>query len=201
MRYIRDFGFPVILHAVFDLDDFALYGNDLLDAVAYLQMNEVIVHPVCKKAPADGVATRRLVEEVSAFSQKARKRGVIWYLENNSVIDGFHYKKEGIQQVYDADDYVRQLLDVAHIDNYEHLEQIAAVKFPECLHVAGKHFTVAHEHLPLSEGDIDYALVFDKYLKGYDGRIILEVDGTDEAVILSKGIIDKAVSGAGIGGL
>lgn len=61
------------------------------------------------------------------------------------------------------------------------------------LHVAGKHFDVPHEHLPLSQGDIDYKLVFQKYLKGYDGRIILEIEGTDEEIITSKRIIDMAI--------
>ena len=97
--------------------------------------------------------------------------------------------------MFGRDSYVEQLLDVAHIDNYLHLEEAISVKFPKCLHVAGKHFNVPHEHLSLTQGDIDYDLVFQKYLAGYDGRIILEVNGTDEEIIQSKQIIEKALTG------
>lgn len=111
---------------------------------------------------------------------------IVWY-------DGFHYKGEELSIVYENDDYVEQLLDIAHIDNYRHLEQIISVKFPKCLHVAGKHFDVPHEHLSITEGDIDYNLVFQKYLSDFNGRIILEIDGTDNNIISSKKIINEAL--------
>lgn len=57
-----------------------------------------------------------------------------------------------------------------------------------------QHFNIPHEHLPLTQGDIDYKLVFRKYLKGYDGRIILEIDGTDEEILASKKILDEAIN-------
>ena len=96
--------------------------------------------------------------------------------------------------LYDADSYVEQLLDIAHIDSYEHLKEIIEVKYPKCLHVAGKHFSKEHEHLSLTQGDIDYNLVFKQYLQNFDGRIILEVVDTDEEIIKSREIIDKALS-------
>ena len=195
-KAIRQVGFPVILHAVFTPDDFQEYGDRLLDLVDYFGSREVIVHPVCGKAPAGPNTQYRLAEQAKRFSGKAMERGVIWYLENNSVIDVFHYRKEDLEVVYNADPYVEQLLDVAHIDNYRHLQEIIGVKFPKCLHVAGKHFSVAHEHLPLAQGDIDYNLIFQEYLKGYDGRIILEVDGTDEEIIRSGQIITEAIQTA-----
>lgn len=104
-----------------------------------------------------------------------------------------HYKKEDIKTVFNKCILTELLLDVAHIDNYEHLEQIISVKFPKCLHVAGKHFDVPHEHLPLTQGDINYNFVFQNYLHDYNGRIILEVDGTDEEIIDSKNILSQAV--------
>ena len=45
-----------------------------------------------------------------------------------------------------------------------------------------------HEPLPLGQGDIDYDLVFSKYLQGFDGRVILEVIGNDEEIIELKNI-------------
>lgn len=192
--YIKNIGFPVILHAVFDPIDFELYGDRLLEITEYLGNSDVIIHPVCKKSPIDENTERQLAKQAKLFSQKAKAWGIIWYLENNSVIDKFHYSKQDLHIVYDTDSYAEQLLDVAHIDNYEHLAEIVAVKFPKCLHVAGKHFNVPHEHLPLTQGDIDYTLVFQKYLKGYDGRIILEVNSSDDDILASKKIIEDAIS-------
>ena len=192
-EYIKKAGFPVILHALFEPDDFERYGNRLLDLVSFFGDKEVIVHPVCKKKAVDPQTEYELAEHVLDFSQKAKARGILWYLENNSVLDIFHYKKEDLEIVYKADSYVEQLLDIAHIDNYQHLEDIISVKFPRCLHAAGKHFAVPHEHLPLTCGDIDYKLVFQKYLHGYSGRIILEVDGSGEEMEASKRILDEAV--------
>ena len=193
-KYIKSIGFPIILHAVFKPEDFGIYGEQLLELTQYFGNDEVIVHPVCGKTLIDHNTEYELAKQVCLFSKKAQNKGSTWYLENNSVIDVFHYKKEDLEIVYSADTYVEPLLDIAHIDNYQHLEDIISVKFPRCLHVAGKHFNIPHEHLSLAQGDIDYKLVFQRYLNGYDGRIILEVDGSDEELILSKQIIDEAVT-------
>lgn len=191
-NYIKDVGFPVIIHAVFDPIDFENYGDRLLEIVEFLGSNEVIVHPVCEKSPVNENTEEELAQQVKIFSQKAKSKGIVWYLENNSVLNGFHCKDYELSIVYNNDEYVEQLLDVAHIYSYEHLEEIIAVKFPKCLHIAGKHFNIVHEHLPLTCGDIDYKLVFQKYLKNFSGRMILEIVGTDEEIIASKKVIDEA---------
>lgn len=193
-QYIKEVGFPVILHAVFSPEDFEAYGDRLLEIVEFLNMNEVIIHPVCDKTNVPSNIEHLLTEKVKSFSKKAKSKNITWYLENNSVIDLFHYNPADIKTVFDADSYVEQLLDVAHIDNYQNLKQIVDVKFPKCLHVAGKHFDVKHEHLPLTQGDIDYNFVFSNFLHGFKGRVILEIDGTDEEIIQSKGIIDQAIT-------
>lgn len=194
IEYIKKIGFPVIYHAVFTPADFDLYGDTLLDMVEFLCDTEVIVHPVYDKTLVTDKTELELVEKAVEFSRKAKNRGITWYLENNSVIDKFHYKREELQMLYDADSYVEQLLDIAHIDNYEHLKEIIDVKYPKCLHVAGKHFNKEHEHLSLTQGDIDYNLVFKQHLQDFDGRIILEVVDTDQEIIRSREIIEKAIS-------
>lgn len=198
-KFIKKIGYPIILHAVFTLEGFDRYGERLLDIVEYLEHSEVIVHPVCRKADMHINLTEVLIEKVYHITEKAKEKGIIIYLENNSVIDGMHYTKEDVQALYLKCTHTEQLLDVAHMDNYEQMEQIVEVKFPKCLHVAGKHFDIKHEHLPLSQGDIDYKLVFQKYLRDYDGRIILEVDGTDEEIIESRDIILEALSQTNMG--
>ncbi len=192
--YIKKIGFPVIIHAVFELEDFKKYGNKLLDLSEYLGMNEVIIHPVSETVTVNQNTAYLLAEQSLSFSEKSKKRNIVWYLENNSVVDVFHCKKQDIEIVYQTDSYVEQLLDIAHIDSYKHLEEIISVKYPKCLHVAGKHFNVPHEHLPLVQGDIDYSFVFENYLKEYKGRIILEIDADDNELLLSKKIIENAIS-------
>lgn len=194
IEYIKKIGFPIIFHAVFTPADFELYGDILIDMMEYLGDTEVIIHPVYNKESVTENTEFELIEKAVEFSGKAKKRGITWYLENNSVIDKFHYKKEELQMLYEADNYVEQLLDVAHIDNYEHLKEIIDVKYPKCLHVAGKHFSKEHEHLSLTQGDIDYNLVFKHFLQDFNGRVILEVVDTDEEIIKSREIVEKAVS-------
>lgn len=192
-KAVRECGFPIILHAVFDPSDFDLYGGELLKLLERLGHSEVIIHPVCKKEPITADTENRLARKVREFSRDARDKGIVFYLENNSMIDGFHCTAQELKTVFAGDDYVEQLLDVAHVQSYAHLEQIINVKYPKCLHVAGKHFSVPHEHLSLTQGDIDYAFVFKRYLRDFCGRIILEVDGPDDEIIASRRIVEEAV--------
>ncbi|WP_052447308.1 hypothetical protein [Clostridium polynesiense] len=83
------------------------------------------------------------------------------------------------------------LLDIAHIDDYNHLEKIIKVKFSKCIHIADKHFNVKHEHLPIGQGELDFEVVFNTCLKGYTGKIIFEVVDTDEEIIKFKSLIQR----------
>ena len=47
------------------------------------------------------------------------------------------------------------------------------MRFPECIHIADKHFNIAHEHIPLG-----------------DGRIILEATDTKSGIEKSKQIMN-----------
>jgi len=192
--YIKKVGYPVIIHAVFTIDDFEKYGEQLLDVLSFLEHKEVIIHPVPRGKEFNKDTACELAEVVRKFSLKTKERGITFYLENNSILDKFFYTEEEIKMVFHSNPYVELLFDVAHIDSYKHLEQIINAKYPKCIHAAGKHFNVIHEHLPLGQGDIDYKLVFSKYLKAYDGRVILEVVDEDEEIIQSKKIIDDAVA-------
>ena len=74
------------------------------------------------------------------------------------------------------------------------MKQIVAVKMPKLLHIADKHFDVIHEHLPIGQGDIDYERIFDNELREFQGKIILEVIQSDEAVISSRDKIRTILS-------
>lgn len=91
--------------------------------------------------------------------------------------------------VFDRNPDAEWLLDLAHIDDYKHMQEIVEVKFLKCLHAADKRFSADHEHLPIGQGELDFKLTFQNYLKGYDGKIIFEVVFTDENIIISKNVI------------
>lgn len=118
----------------------------------------------------------------------------IWFKKGDLILDKINYTPNDLKVVFDRNPDVELLLDIAHIDDYKHLQEILEVKFPKCLHIADKRFSEAHEHLPIGEGDLDFELIFQNYLKGYDGKIIFEVVDTDEKIIRSKNIIQSILN-------
>lgn len=69
-EYIKKIGFPVIVHAVFKLENFEIYGNRLLEIVEYFEHNEVIVHPICRKSEIGKFSADTLAEQVFCFTKK-----------------------------------------------------------------------------------------------------------------------------------
>lgn len=185
--------FPVIIHAVYDIDDYDKYNDELICILKYLNHNEVIIHPVCKSIPVNSETIYILAENIYKTNQLLKKNNIKLYIENNSVIDKINYTPDDLKIIFDRNPDVELLLDIAHIDDYDHLQEILKVKFPKCLHIADKRFSVEHEHLPIGQGDLDFELIFQNYLKGYDGKIIFEVVDTDEEVIHSKDIIESII--------
>jgi len=62
------------------------------------------------------------------------------------------------------------------------------------LHIADKHFSVIHEHLPVGSGDLDFKYIFSEVLKDFHGSIIFEVVDEDEAIIKSKNVIREIIN-------
>ncbi|MPN64332.1 hypothetical protein SDC9_212104 [bioreactor metagenome] len=122
--------------------------------------------------------------------------GVTVYIENNSIIDTINYKPDDLKIIFDRNPKAELLLDIAHIDSYEHLKEIINIKYPKCLHIADKHFSAKHEHLPIGEGDLDFELIFSQHLSNLEGRIILEVIGDNAVITNSKDKILKAILSA-----
>lgn len=183
--------FPVIVHAVYDINDFDKYNTELIRVLKYLNHKEVIIHPVCESIPVNSETIYTLADNIYKTNQLLKKNNIKLYIENNSVINKINYTAADLKVVFDRNTDVELLLDIAHIDDYDHLQKILEVKFPKCLHIADKHFSVEHEHLPIGQGELDFELIFGKYLKGYDGKIIFEVVGTDEEIIKSKNAIQN----------
>jgi sugar phosphate isomerase/epimerase len=189
-QYVLNSNFPVIIHAVYDIDDYDKYNSKLIQILNYLKHKEVIIHPVCENTQVNPNTIYLLADNIYKTNQLLRGNDIRLYIENNSVIDKINYTPNDLKVVFDRNPDVELLLDIAHIDGYEHLQKIIDVKFPKCLHIADKHLNVDHEHLPIGEGELDFDLIFKSYLKGYDGKIIFEVVDTDEKIIKSKNIIE-----------
>ena len=184
-EYLNKYNFPLIIHAVFEMDDFETYGKLLLDLVQYFKHNKIIIHPIFP--PSNSIITDRTIYELSKKIEWLYKifnnLGIKIYIENNSKLDVVNYSVEDLKVVFKDNPDVELLLDIAHIDSYEHLESIIDVKYPKMLHIADKHFSTLHEHLPIGEGDLDFKIIFKKYLNCFEGDIILEIPESDDIII------------------
>lgn len=192
-RCILNSRFPTIIHALYDINDFDKYNSELIRLLKYVNHNEVIIHPICETLPVNSEAIYILAENIYKTNQLLKMNSITLYIENNSVINKINYTPDDLKIVFDRNPDVELLLDIAHIDDYSHLQKIIEVKFPKCLHIADKRFSVEHEHLSIGQGELDFKLIFQKYLKGYDGKIIFEVVDVDEEIIKSKNIIQRII--------
>jgi sugar phosphate isomerase/epimerase len=188
-QYVLNSNFPVIIHAVYDINDYDKYNSELVRILKFLNHKEVIIHPVCETIPVSAETIYVLADNIYKTNQLFKASNIKLYIENNSVIDKINYTPNDLKIVFDRNPDVELLLDIAHIDDYNHLQKILEVKFPKCIHIADKRFSVEHEHLPIGHGELDFELIFQNYLKGYDGKIIFEVVDTDEEIIKSKNTI------------
>ena len=192
-EHIKRNGFPVIIHALFDINEYEEYLPRLIEILKYLEHNEVIIHPVCESEEIESKTIYKLCEKIAFASNELAKNGVKLVLENNSRLDPIHYESNEIELMFSKNPDVEFLLDVAHIDNYQHLKELVRIKAPKILHVADKHFDIIHEHLPIGKGELDYAMIFNDVLKDFDGKIIFEILDDDYEIIHSKKIIEEIV--------
>jgi len=190
---IADANFPFIFHAVLDINDFEAHIPRLCRILETLGSRELIIHPVCESEPITPASICRLSDHVARANSRLTAACVALYLENNSRLDPVFSSAEEIAYLYSNNPEAGFLLDVAHIDNYEHLESIVEIKYPDIIHLADRHLEVVHEHLPVGEGNIDFKFIFNGPLSSYDGRIILEITQSGEALIKSKKIIETYV--------
>jgi|CZCA01.1.fsa_nt_gi sugar phosphate isomerase/epimerase len=191
---IKEFDFPTIVHAVLDINEFEEHVSRVIDILVYLNHKNVIIHPICESEEITSDTIHKLSRKVSCALEKISDKGITLYLENNSKIDPIFNTPEEIGIMFSSNPNLEFILDVAHIESYEHLKRIVDVKMPKILHIADKHFDIIHEHLPVGQGDIDYEYIFNNELREFTGKIILEVAQSDEAVISSRDKIRNVLS-------
>ncbi len=128
----------------------------------------------------------KLSQKIRFAYQRLSDQNIKVYIENNSKLDPMFNSIEDIEFVFKENPNVELILDIAHIDDYDHLQMIVDLKKPRLLHVADRHFDVIHEHLPIGEGNIDFKYIFKEVLKDFDGRIILEIVQSSKDIIESR---------------
>lgn len=191
-KAIFEANFQIIIHALFTIGDYDKYSEDLLRILKFLNHKEVIIHPSMYPLPAEKDSMYKLAESNKIITDRFYDNGITIYIENNSALDPFNYSPEDLKLVFDYSPKTELLLDIAHIDSYEHLQKIIEVKYPQILHVSDKHFSIGHEHLPIGKGNIDFELIFSKYLSDFNGKIILEIPEEDNVIIDSMARIKEA---------
>lgn len=189
---IKESNFPAIIHAVLDINEIEEHIPKLLKILTTLDHRELIIHPVCKTETATSETIKKLSDKIKIVEKAFSAINVKVYIENNSKLDSILNSPNEIDYLFSQNPNVGFLLDLAHIDSYQSLSEIVLAKFPDYLHIADKHFDVIHEHLPMGEGELDFSLIFSKYLNGYCGKAILEITQNKEVLVKSKQLLKMA---------
>lgn len=183
----------IILHALMDIGDFQIYGDDLIQKLILFKHKEVIIHPVIKSMEVNSKNDRLLADELISFCKRLKKLDITVYVENNhDHMQTFYTIRQWEYFFENAPDNVYPLIDIVHVlfcNDYDYLRRLVNVKYPRALHIAD---TVKgmrgskHLHLPIGDGIIDFDLVFGDILKDFQGLLILEINNTDKNMIESK---------------
>lgn len=192
-KIIKEIGFPVIFHALLDINEFEESMPRLVNILKELKHNELIIHPICQSEEIKSKTIHKLCNKVTYATGVLSKEGIKLILENNSKLDPIHYQLDEIAMMFSKNPEVELLLDIAHIDSYDHLKEIIKVKKPYMLHLADKHFGIVHEHLPIGKGDLDFKFIFHEVLNDFNGKIIFEIVDEDLVIIESKEVIRNII--------
>jgi sugar phosphate isomerase/epimerase len=195
IEIIKKCNFPTIIHAVLDINEFEEHVPKLTAILKYLGHNELIIHPICESEEINPKTIYKLSEEVGFALKELEKENITLYLENNSRLDPIFNEANEIEIIFSANPKLQFLLDVAHIDNYEHLKAMIKIKMPKILHIADRDLKKVHEHLPIGQGNIDYKYIFTNVLNGFEGKIILEIVQNSKDIINSRAKIEEYCRG------
>jgi sugar phosphate isomerase/epimerase len=191
IEIIKKCNFPTIIHAVLDINEFEEHVPKLIEILKYLGHNELIIHPICEREEINPETIYQLSEKVNFALRELEKENITLYLENNSRLDPIFNQSNEIEIIFISNPNLQFLLDVAHIDNYEHLKSMVNIKKPKILHIADRHLEQIHEHLPIGQGNIDYKYIFTNILNGFNGKIVLEIIQSSDDIINSRDKIEE----------
>jgi sugar phosphate isomerase/epimerase len=183
--------FPAIIHALLDISEFNTINiQHISEITEIIGINEIIIHPICRKNVISDDTVKELSEKLNFMNRLVQKFNHTLFIENNAKMDPINYLVNDLKYIFEKNEALEFLLDIAHIDDYNHLYELINVKMPKKIHVSDKRFCFAHEHLSLGKGDLNLTLIFN-FLKdkNFSGDIIMEMIDTDEQIEHSLNII------------
>jgi sugar phosphate isomerase/epimerase len=191
IKSLLEINFPTIIHSVLDINEYKNHIPKLLTILHELHHNEVIIHPVCKSETIDKSIIYKLSDNINYANNIFKDNKIILYVENNSKLDPILNSIDDAQFLFSNNPDVEFLLDIAHIDNYQHLQDLIKVKYPKLIHLADRNLANIHEHLPVGKGNIDFKFIFSNILHEYDGKIIFEISQSYDDLLQSKNYVSS----------
>ncbi|MFA7253648.1 MAG: TIM barrel protein [Patescibacteria group bacterium] len=190
---IRKANFPVIIHAGFEPREFQKQIPKVVNIIDELGGGEVIIHPWNPTGRPES-SFSVLIQEMAVARDIFEDKGIKVYVENNSEKDSILIEPEEIKEFFGQFPEMELLLDIGHMVSFEKTKAIAKVKLPALLHMSDRDLNGPPNHLPIGKGNIDFKRVIGEILPDFQGKIILEVTESDEAIINSKKIIEYMLS-------
>jgi sugar phosphate isomerase/epimerase len=179
-----------ILHVSVGLDEFDGVLAPALELARSLGHHDMIVHPIAGKSQV-GHPSKALVSAAKHWVPAFAEHGITIHFENNSRLESVLQSVDDARLLFATCPTAGFLLDIAHMDDYAHLQNLAGVKMPGFLHVADRRLEQIHEHLAVGKGNIDFSRVFTRCLHGFEGTVIFEVPWDAEARGSSKRAIER----------
>jgi sugar phosphate isomerase/epimerase len=188
---IRSTEYPAIIHACLDMNDIKVYRQELIETAKYLGHKEIVLHPICRSEVITNDTIYKLSEIVGDLLCKLQKEGIALYLENNSKLDPIFTTSREIEIMFKENKELEFVLDIAHMDDYKHLQEMVAIKYPKMLHITDRPLEDIHNHVPIGQGNIDFRYIFDNIMPGYSNKVIIEVFQSDEGIIETRDYIKR----------
>jgi sugar phosphate isomerase/epimerase len=160
----------------------------LIEILNQLEQKELIIHPLCKKEIYTMNIRNRFELKMENVVNEMNKYDIKVFVENNSKLDELFNKTEDIERFFKNTSGLEFILDVAHMNDYDHLRDLVSIKEPYMLHVADRNLSNIHEHIEIGKGNIDFKYVFSSILTRNDYRIIIEVPGYGEVARSKKAL-------------
>lgn len=193
IKVILENPYPAIIHALLDINALDEHLPKLLKILKELHHDKLIIHPICRTEKYSDKTIIKLAEKLLNHIRFFEKQNIKLFIENNSLLDNLLNTTYEIKYLFEDDHLLNFILDIAHTTSEENLKDIISCKFPKMLHLADKHYSVIHEHLPVGEGELNFKKIFTKFLKDFDGYIILEIVQGKESLINSKKILEEII--------
>lgn len=193
-KLIKDADFPGIIHALLDINEIEEHILKLNDLLKYLGHKEIIIHPICRSEEISETTIYKLSEKIACVLEAFRKEGVIVYLENNSKLDPVFTSTREIDIMFKENPGLEFLIDIAHIDDYNHLKEMVEIKLPKMLHITDRRLDTVHGHVPIGQGNIDFEYIFKNILNNFDGKVIIEICPNDADIIYARDYLKELLS-------